>query len=260
MIIFLRQLNRKLGDPKLERQYEDYAMIKIQELLKMRRMADKKDRKGILIDKGLIQRTLAAIRETEASEEEIARTVKWLEKVSKYVPIASDKELEEIIKIMVLLSKERAKFNELYDKPGLSLMKRVREGMIRYMVVLSEIRARRKEYLEHWFTDAYWIAEWSRVLLDLAPEDNMVKYGFDDIKSKEFLFLLELELAAADDASKLDKPMMRLQPIENKEAFLIIPTEVAAEEYKIQVDRVINNEITFTRWVQDTLISLKLPK
>ncbi len=244
----------------MERQYEDYAMIKIQELIKMRQMTEKKQREGILIDKGLIQRTLIAIREKEASEEELARTVKWLEKVSKYVPISSDKELEEIIKIMVLLSKERAKLNELYDKPGLSLMKRVREGMIRYMVVLSEIRARRKEYLEHWFTDEYWIAEWSRVLLDLAPEDNMVKYGFDDIKSKEFLFLLELELAAADDASGLDKPMIRLQPIENKEAFLIIPTEVAAEEYKIQVDHVINGEITFTRWVQDTLISLKLPK
>lgn len=244
----------------MERQHEIYALVKVEELIKMRRMADMKKDKGFSIEKGLVQRILSTIRKQEASDEDVSKTIEWLERVGKYVPIASDKELEEIIKIMVLLSKERAKFNELYDKPGLSLMKRVREGMIRYMVVSSEIRARRKEFLKHWFTDEYWIAEWSRVLLDLAPNDNMVKYGFDDIKAKEFLFLLELELAAADDASKVEKPMIRLQPIENKEAFMIIPTEVAAKDYKIQVNRIINSEITVTRWVQDTLISLDLPK
>lgn len=244
----------------MERQHEDYALIKVEELMKKRRMAEMKRDKGFSIEKDLVQRTLSAIRKQKVSDEEVSKTIEWLEKVGKYVPIASDKELEEIIKIMVLLSKERAKFNELYDKPGLSLMKRVREGMIRYMVVSSEIRVRRKEFLKHWFTDEYWIAEWSRVLLDLAPNDNMVKYGFDDIKAKEFLFLLELELAAADDASKVEKPMIRLQPIENKDAFMIIPTEAGAEEYKIQVDRIINSEITVTRWVQDTLITLDLPK
>jgi hypothetical protein len=112
--------------------------------------------------------------------------------------------------------------------------------------------------LEHWFTDEYWIGEWSRILLDLSPENKMVKFGFDDIKVKDFLFLLELELAAADDASKVEKPMVRLQPIENKEAFIIIPTEAAAEEYKVQVDRIMNKTVTFTQWVKDTLISLKI--
>lgn len=229
-------------------------------MLQRRRMDPKKDRMELIRNKGLVQRTLALIRGKEASSEEVNSTIKWLEKVSKYVPIATDKELEEIVKIMVILSEERAKFNELYDVPGLKLMKRVREGMIRYMVVLSEIRARTGEYLEHWFTDEYWISEWSRILLDLKPNDNMVKYGFNDIKAQEFLFLLELELAAADDASKLEKPMVRLQPIENKDAFLIIPTEAAANDYKIQVDKILNKTVTFTNWVKDTLISLKLPK
>ncbi len=244
---------------KLERQHDQYATIKVEEMIKNRKMAQKKEHIEIIKNKGLIQKTLAAIRGKEVSEQEVVNTISWLEKVSKYVPIASDRELEEIVKIMVLLSKERAKLNELYDKPGLNLMKRVREGMIRYMVVLSELRARRKEYLEHWFTDEYWISEWSRVLLDLKPEDNMVKYGFDDIKTKDFLFLLELELAAADDASKVEKPMIRLQPVANKDSFIIIPTEIAASDYKIQVDRIVSNDITFTQWVRDTLISLKLP-
>ncbi|MHA2167059.1 MAG: hypothetical protein ACXAAT_14460 [Candidatus Hodarchaeales archaeon] len=239
----------------MERQFID---INVEEMIKQRHVSSRKDYDQITRNRDLIQKTLTKIRGSEVSESELESTMKWLQKVSKYVPIASDKELEEIVKIMVLLSKERAKVNELYDKPGLDLMKRVREGMIRYMVVLSEIRARRKEFLEHWFTDEYWIGEWSRILLDLSPENKMVKFGFDDIKVKDFLFLLLLELAAADDASKVEKPMVRLQPIENKEAFIIIPTEAAAEEYKVQVDRIMNKTVTFTQWVKDTLISLKI--
>jgi hypothetical protein len=244
---------------KLERQHDVYVAIKVEEMIKQRHVSSHHDYERVVKNKGLIKTTLAKIRGSEVSEAEVDSTIKWLQKVSKYVPISSDKELEEIVKMMVLLSKERAKLNELYDKPGLALMKRVREGMIRYMVVLSEIRAQRKEYLDHWFTDEYWINEWSRVLLDLAPENKMIKYGFDDIKVKDFLFLLELELAAADDASRIDKPMVRLQPIENKEAFVIIPTEAAAEDYKIQVERILSMNVTFTQWVRDTLISLKIP-
>ena len=243
----------------MERQHTEYAEIKVQEMLKRRRISPHEDYERFIKDKGLIQKTLSRIRGYETSEAEIESTIKWLEKVSKYVPIASGKELEELIKIMVLLSKERAKFNELYDKPGLDLMRRVREAMIRYMVVLSELRAKRGEWMQHWFTDEHWLGEWSRVILDLAPDNNMIRYGFDDIKARDFLFLLELELAAADDASKIDKPMIRLQAIENKEAFLIIPTEVAAEDYKIQVDRIISGQVTFTQWVKDTLAVLKLP-
>ena len=244
----------------MERQYEIYAAAKVEEMLRRRRMDPKNINKELINDRKLVQRALAQVRGKETTAEEINATIKWLEKISKFVPIASDKELEEIVKIMVILSEERAKLNELYDDPGLKLMKRVREGMIRYMVVLSEIRASSGEYLGHWFTDEYWLSEWSRILLDLKPTDNMVKYGFNDIKAQDFLFLLELELAAADDASKLEKPMVRLQPIENKDAFLIIPTEAGANDYRIQVEKILDKKITFTNWVKDTLISLKLPK
>ncbi len=243
----------------MERQHSDYASVKVEDMLRERRVVPPQDYEKIIKNKSLVQEILRRIRGSEVSKPELDSTIKWLEKVSKYVPIASDKQLEELVKVMVILSKERAKLNELYDKPGLDLMKRVREGMIRYMVVLSELRAERNEYLEYWFTDEYWISEWSRVLLDLAPDNNMIKYGFDDIKARDFLFLLELELATADDASRVEKPMIRLQPIENKDAFLIIPTEVAAEDYRIYVDRIFKGEITFTQWVSDTCITLKIP-
>jgi hypothetical protein len=232
----------------------------ISDLIKKRKLKPTKEQELLVRNKSLVQRTLESIKGIEVSDQEVSDTIKWLEKVSNYVPIDSEHELEEIVKIMVLLSQERAKLNELYDYPGLNLMKRVREGMIRYMVVLSEVRSRQKEFLEYWFTDEYWITEWSRVLLDVSPESNLEKYGFEDVKAKDFLFLLELELATADDASKVDKPMVRLQPIENKEAFLIIPTEAAAEEYEITVDRILNETVTFTEWVTDFLKALKLPK
>ena len=235
-------------------------VLNIAKALDQRRRKPTKKEQLLIKDRALIQRIMTAKLKTEASEQQIIQTIAWLEKVSKYVPITSDKELEEIIKIMVLLSQERAKYNELYDYPGLELMKQVREGMIRYMVVLSELRAHQKEFLEHWFTDEYWIAEWCRILLNLAPEDKMVKYGYENINARDFIFLLELELACADDASQVEKPMIRLQPIENKKTFLIIPTENAAEEYEIQVNRIENTTVTFTEWVRDTLKSLKLPK
>lgn len=235
--------------------------IDIRKLIEKRRKEPTNEQKLLIKNKALIQQTLRKIKSVqEVSEEELTRTIKWLVKVSKYVPITSNRELEEILRIMILLSQERMKLNELYDHPGLNLMKRVREGMIRYMIVLSELHIHRDEFLEWWFSDEYWISEWSRVLLDLSPDSNMIKYGFANIKARDFLFLLELELAIADDASRIEKPMIRLQPIENKDAFLVIPTEVTAGEYKIQVERILNETVTFTEWINDTLQELNLPK
>ncbi|MFW9854786.1 MAG: hypothetical protein ACFFFG_06980 [Candidatus Thorarchaeota archaeon] len=234
------------------------AIVGIERLFLKRRM-DREEDKRLIHDHQLVERILSKVTGKASSPEEIRKRIEWLEKISEYVPIDSENELEELVKIMVLLSQERARLNELYDYPGLDLMKRVRSAMIRYLVVLSEIRARQKEYLEHWFTDEYWIFEWSRVLLDLSPENDMVKYGFENIKVRDFLFLLELELATADDASRIEKPMVRLQTIENKEAFLIIPTQTAAEEYEVQVNRILNESLTFADWIGDTLRAFKLP-
>ncbi|MHA2246521.1 MAG: hypothetical protein ACXADY_16385 [Candidatus Hodarchaeales archaeon] len=250
----------------MEHRNEEDLMLKIRESLRKRRVPrNEKHTERVyrlyVRNRELIEQTLRVYQGKQAFEDDIVSTIEWLEKVSQYVPITSENELEELIKVMVLLSQHRAKFDQLYDKPGLNLMRRVREGMTRYMIVLSELRARRKEYLEYWFTDEYWISEWSRIILDLSPENNMEKYGFANIKAWDFLFLLVLELAAADHVSKVDKPMVRLQSLENNEAFLIIPTEAAAEEYKTQIDRILSdNTVTFTQWVIDTLSELELPK
>ncbi|MFX0182102.1 MAG: hypothetical protein ACFE95_03375 [Candidatus Hodarchaeota archaeon] len=236
------------------------TMVDIDEWRRRRGAIESKNIELITKKQIWIKQKLISERKTPVSPSDVTQTIDWLKKVSNFVPIPSDKELEEIIKIMVLLSNERAKFSQLYDESGLKLMKSVREGMIRYMVVLSELRARQKEFLDYWFTDEYWITEWSRVLLDLAPDDNMEKYGFNDVKARDFLYLLELELATADDASGLKNPMICLQAIENKKTFLIIPTEAAAMEYKNQVDQIIDNKITFTQWTKETLEFIELPK
>ncbi len=235
-------------------------LIDIEDWRRRRRVNEGESVKLLRKNKDWIKQQMTSHHGTTVSSDDVTQTIEWLKKVSKYVPIPSDKELDEIIKLMILLSIERAKFNQLFDKTGLKLMKSVREGMIRYMVVLSELRARRREFLDHWFTDEYWITEWSRVLLDLTPDDNMVKYGFNDVKARDFLYILELELATADDTSGLKNPMICMQAIENKDSFLIIPTEAAAKKYKNQVDQIINNKITFTQWTEETLEFLGLPK
>lgn len=232
----------------------------IAEILQKRAITMKsKEQAQKLLTQSTVERALKAIKKTEVNSEEVKRMLVWLEKIAKFVPISSEKELEELVKIMNLLGIKRSELHELYDKPGLNLMKRVREGMIRFLVVLNESRSQQGEILPHWFMDDHWLGEWSRVILDLSPSDRMVKYGFPDIEAKDFLFLLELELACADSASKLEKPMIKLQSVENKDSFLIIPTQNAAEEYSLQVDRIKRGETTFKQWVQDTLTSLKLP-
>ncbi|UCG89917.1 MAG: hypothetical protein JSU57_05500 [Candidatus Heimdallarchaeota archaeon] len=237
-----------------------YSDISVRDLINQRSNFPEKDKMRRTINEVNIKRVFKAISKTERTEAQIGETIAWLEKISEYVPIPSEKELEEIIKLMIMLSEVRARLNFLYDKPGLNLMKRVRECMIRYLIVLSEIRAQREEYFTHWFTDESWIFDWSRVILDLSPSDNMEKYAFLDLTAHDFLFLLALELACADSTSKLDSPMIRMQAMEGKSgSFIIIPTDAAAKEYQIQVSKILNEELTFAEWVDQTLAAYKLP-
>lgn len=237
-----------------------YSEISVRDLIKQRSDFPKKSKRYKTINEANIRRAFSAISKTERSEVQINETIAWLEKISEYIPIPTEKELEEIIKLMIMLSEVRARLNFLYDKPGLNLMKRVRECMIRYLIVLSEIRAQRKEYFTHWFTDESWIFDWSRVILDLSPSDNMEKYSFPDLTAHDFLLLLALELACADSTSKLDNPMIRMQAIEGKSgSFTVIPTDAAAKEYQIHVSKILNDELTFAVWVDQTLIAYKLP-
>lgn len=237
-----------------------YSEISVRDLIKQRSDFPKKSKRYKTINEANIKRAFSAISKTERSEAQINETIAWLEKISEYIPIPTEKELEEIIKLMIMLSEVRARLNFLYDKPGLNLMKRVRECMIRYLIVLSEIRAQRKEYFTHWFTDESWIFDWSRVILDLSPSDNMEKYSFPDLTAHDFLLLLALELACADSTSKLDNPMIRMQAIEGKSgSFTVIPTDAAAKEYQIHVSKILNDELTFAVWVDQTLIAYKLP-
>ncbi|MHA2245909.1 MAG: hypothetical protein ACXADY_13180 [Candidatus Hodarchaeales archaeon] len=237
-----------------------YSEISIRDLIKQRSSFPKESMRRKTINEENIRRAFMAISKTERTEAQINETIAWLEKLSEYIPISSEKELEEIIKLMIMLSEVRARLNFLYDRSGLNLMKRVRECMIRYLIVLSEIRAHRKEYFTHWFTDESWIFDWSRVILDLLPTANMEKYSFPDLTAHDFLLLLTLELACADSTSKLDNPMIRMQAVEDKPgSFIIIPTDAAAKEYKIHVSKILNDEITFSEWVDQTLIAYKLP-
>ncbi len=198
-----------------------------------------------------VRRTFDKIAVKDYSDESINETVAWLEKVSKYIPISKEEELEEIIKIMIMLSEERARLNYLYDKPGLELMGKLRDCILRYFVVLSELRAYQKEYFVYWHSKDYWYHEWSQVILNLLPTDTMTQYGFSDTLAKDILNLLALELACADSASKLEAPMIRMHfaPEINKNIF--IPTEAAANEFNITVSKILKEEQSFAEWVRE---------
>ncbi|MFX1254974.1 MAG: hypothetical protein ACFFCZ_25470 [Promethearchaeota archaeon] len=196
-----------------------------------------------------------------ASEAKIEELITWLEKMAQFVPISEEKELEQVIEIMITLSNERTKLNYLYDNPGLELMQRVREYMLRFFVVLSELRANQKEYLTDWYLDEYWIFEWSRIILGLLPNESMEIYGFPKLKVHDFIYLLTLELACADSATKLEAPMIRMQPAEgSNNKFIYIPTEKAAQEYHVVVKKILDGNQTFSEWIRDMQNLYKLPK
>ena len=232
---------------------------RVKNLIKKRTEFPKKEKKDKLFNKQNLEHTITKISQAEASEENIKQLIIWLERVSKFIPIKTEKELEDIIKIMILLSRERAKINYLYDYPGIELMEKVRECMIRYFVVLSEIRATRKEYISHWFLEQYWVFEWSHALFGLDPSENLENYDFPDLTAGDLLHMLTLELACADSVSKLEKPMIRMQPLDDTmKQFILIPTYIAANNYDIQVSKILKGELTFSEWVEDTLKAYEL--
>lgn len=229
----------------MERSFAEYRVRALLE--QRRRFSTKKE-----LQKVLNRKNVSKFAKPGTPEDKIEETLSNLEKIAKFIPIRDETELEEIIKLMQLLADHRARYNYLYDKTGIDFMKRVRESMAQYFTILSELRMRRKEYIPYWFTDDYWISEWSKIFLGLGPEDNMTKFGYD-LKARDFLFLLTLELACADSASGLETPMIRLKYDETQNSYMLVPTESAAKEFLILVDKIHKNILTFTDWVNDNL-------
>ncbi|MFX1535637.1 MAG: hypothetical protein ACFFDI_15600 [Promethearchaeota archaeon] len=242
-------------------EHRGYTEWIVKNYLNKRNKFLKKEKLSELISEKIIKRSYAKVTSSTASEEQVKELLAWLENIARYIPISEEKELELVIKIMITLSEERAKLNYLYDKPGLDLMMRVREYMLRFFVVLSELRANQKEYLTDWHLDEYWIFEWCHIILGLLPDDTMDVYGFPELKARDFIFLLTLELACADSATKLEYPMIRMQPSEEfPDKYIYIPTEKAVQDYHVVVKEILEGTKTVSKWVRDMQEVYKLPK
>jgi len=203
-----------------------------------------------------VKRSFSNLSISESSEVRISETISWLERISKYIPLSNEDELEVIIKLMVSLSLARSEFDFLYDKPGIELMQNVRECMIRYFVVLSEYRAQHKDFFLYWHLEDHWYHEWSQVILNLLPHEKMEKYGFTNLVVRDFLNLLALELACADSASKIEIPLIRMHITPELEGKMIfIPTEAASREYQITVSKILNGDQTFAEWVREVKLT-----
>ncbi|MFX0095634.1 MAG: hypothetical protein ACFFBD_28110, partial [Candidatus Hodarchaeota archaeon] len=140
-------------------------------------------------------------------------------------------------------------------------LQRVREFMLRFFVVTSELRANQKEYFVYWHMDEYWIFEWCHIILGLLPNQLMDIYGFPELKARELVYLLALELACADSATKLEAPMIRIHPAEEfPKRCIYIPTEKAAQEYHPIVSKILDGSQTLSEWIRGMQFLYKLPK
>lgn len=230
----------------------------VRHLVNKRNLFPKKEVSNQIINENQIKSSIRNLSLSSAVDTK--DLLSWLQKMVNYIPISSEKELEETIRVMIRLSEERARLNYLYDKPGIELMKRVRDYMASFFVVLSELRANQEEYFPFWHLEEYWIFEWCHILLNLLPNETMENYGFPQLKARELVYLLALELACADSATKLEAPIIRMHASSDLSSELMyIPTAIAAEEYKITVSRILNKTLTFTEWIREMQSVFKLP-
>ncbi|MFX0064602.1 MAG: hypothetical protein ACFFC7_20710 [Candidatus Hermodarchaeota archaeon] len=211
--------------------------------------------KGVL-NVPTIQKLLSRIRAGPVGPVEVAETearafLKWLEDLSKIIPITDEPTIRDLLNQMTELGYLRTRLDELYDVKGLDVMKKVRESMIQYYTVVAETRRLRDEFVDYYFWDKAMLTEIGHVLLNSGLENKIERLGFTQITCGDFLNLLKLELACADSASKLEQPMLILKPNPNDpSSYLMIPTEAALEKYNEDIDKIHKGKEVLAAWLQ----------
>ena len=135
--------------------YSTLATSKIKEYFDKRRVDEKaKEESKRLLTLEAVSDTLQnlrARRKEAVSKAESEAMLKWLQELSRVVPITETTRVKELLLQMEELGYLRAKLNRLFDIEGLKLMKRVQQSMIRYYTVVAERRRRRNEWVPYYF-------------------------------------------------------------------------------------------------------------
>ncbi|MFX0116298.1 MAG: hypothetical protein ACFFB3_17240 [Candidatus Hodarchaeota archaeon] len=231
--------------------YERIAAVKVKEYFDKRRVDDraKEESKRLLTLENVADtlRHLRARRKEAVSAAESEAMLKWLQELSRVVPITDKTRMEELLLQMEELGYLRAKLNALYDIEGLKLMKLVQHSLVRYYTVVAELRRRRDEWIPYYFSDEAMMREIARVLLHYALDDKMERLGFPKVRVGDFLDMLKLNLACADSASQLDDAYLLLR--RHEDGYLMIPTGKAVAEFKAEIDALEEGKTSLVPWL-----------
>ncbi|MHA2232550.1 MAG: hypothetical protein ACXAB4_08655 [Candidatus Hodarchaeales archaeon] len=194
-------------------------------------------------------RHLRARRQEAVSEAESQAMLKWLQELSRVVPITEKSRIEELLLQMEELGYLRAKLNALFDIEGLKLMDLVQNSLIRYYTVVAELRRRRNEWVPYYFSDDAMMREMARVLLHYGLDDKLERLGFPTVRTGDLLDMLKLNLACADSASQLDDAYLLLR--KHEEGYLMIPTGKAVAEFQQEIDALEEGKKPLVPWLDD---------
>ncbi|MFQ5980824.1 MAG: hypothetical protein ACE5OZ_22020 [Candidatus Heimdallarchaeota archaeon] len=194
-------------------------------------------------------RHLRARRQEAVSEAESQAMLKWLQELSRVVPITEKSRIEELLLQMEELGYLRAKLNALFDIEGLKLMDLVQNSLIRYYTVVAELRRRRNEWVPYYFSDDAMMREMARVLLHYGLDDKLERLGFPTVRTGDLLDMLKLNLACADSASQLDDAYLLLR--KHEEGYLMIPTGKAVAEFQQEIDALEEGKKSLVPWLDD---------
>ncbi len=190
---------------------------------------------------------LRARRQEAVSKAESEAMLKWLQELSKVVPITEKTRIAELLLQMEELGYLRAKLNVMFDIEGLRIIKLAQDALIRYYTVVAERRRRRNEWVPYYFSDEAMLREIARVLLHYGLDDKMERLGFPTVRVGDFLDMLKLNLACADSASQLDDAYLLLR--KHEEGYLMIPTGKAVTEFTKDITGIEEGKTSLVPWL-----------
>lgn len=234
--------------------YRPIASSKVKEFFDNRNVDEKakKESRRLLTIENVTDtlQHLRARRQEAVSKFESEAMLKWLQELSKVVPITEKTRIAELLLQMEELGYLRAKLNVMFDIEGLRIMKLVQDALIRYYTVVAERRRRRNEWVPYYFSDEAMLREIARVLLHYGLDDKMERLGFPTVRVGDLLDMLKLTLACADSASHLDDAYLLLR--KHEEGYLMIPTGKAVTEFAKDINGIEDGTTSLVPWL-DTM-------
>lgn len=202
------------------------------------------------------KRSIAVGNDDNFKETDKAKIITWIKNISVSISLESEKEFEYLLEKMKELAEIRERLHFLFYGKNIEFFRKIRESMEKIFVVLSELRVERKEFIPYWFSEDYWVNFWSQTIFKESPESTLSNIYGINIKIKDLIKYLVLELVTADSASKLDKPMIIKVPDDDTQCCMLIPSLHASKVYEETINKILNGKFTISEWLNVILTDL----